>query len=263
MTNIPNPSGRQPHRAEMVLRVVTECSEILFDSAPVMMHSADRDFRLVDVNRRWLQTLGYPKVEVLGRQPFEFLTQESRTRHVKDVVPLFLSSGVVRGIAVQLLTQRGRVLDMVLDVDAIPGTGTRFTYATLYDGRDVTHWAEASTTLRALQQLTNIQGKLEGILLATGRDNWDSVRLAEQRSSGQALEIGSLEEVFRDSLQVAQDVSLNLRSLAQIQQDRLHLLANQQQELLLLTDTIGMILSDLSGGMEHLQRPGCPLEPPL
>ena len=54
-----------------------------------MMHAVDRDFQIVKVNRRWLQTLGYEKDEVLGWRVTDFLTEESGMRVVKDVLPLF------------------------------------------------------------------------------------------------------------------------------------------------------------------------------
>ena len=40
--------------------------DLLFESAPVMMHSIDTGGTLVRVNDRWLQAMGYEREEVLG-----------------------------------------------------------------------------------------------------------------------------------------------------------------------------------------------------
>ena len=58
-----------------------------------MMHAVDKDFQIVKVNRRWLETLGYKKNKVLGRKVTDLLTEESSIRAVKDVLPLFQQAG--------------------------------------------------------------------------------------------------------------------------------------------------------------------------
>ena len=72
--------------------------DVVFDCAPVMLHSIDRDGRIVKVNRRWLQELGYEESEVIGRRSTEFLTDESRTRALSDTLPLFWQTGSAHGL---------------------------------------------------------------------------------------------------------------------------------------------------------------------
>ena len=97
---------------QKALRVVKQSIDILFDRAPVMIHSIDRGGRLVKVNRRWLETLGYERDEVLGRKSIEFLTEESRAWALKDTLPLFWHIGSARSIAYRYLKKDGRVLDV-------------------------------------------------------------------------------------------------------------------------------------------------------
>ncbi|MDZ7787238.1 MAG: PAS domain S-box protein [Halofilum sp. (in: g-proteobacteria)] len=52
----------------------------LYDNTPVMMHSIDREGRIVDVNDFWLQHLGYPREQVIGAYSRDFLTSESREK---------------------------------------------------------------------------------------------------------------------------------------------------------------------------------------
>ncbi len=71
-------------RPQGALSLAKEWFDTLFDHASVMMHAVDKDHRIVKVNRRWLETLGYEKEEVLGREPTDFLTEESRARAVSS-----------------------------------------------------------------------------------------------------------------------------------------------------------------------------------
>ncbi|MCI0798986.1 MAG: PAS domain S-box protein, partial [Chloroflexi bacterium] len=58
MTN----QGRQ--QIQRTLEMVKECTQILFDHAPVMMHSINEDGALLNVNQRWSETMGYQAHEV-------------------------------------------------------------------------------------------------------------------------------------------------------------------------------------------------------
>jgi len=236
--------------------VIGECADVLFESAPIMMHSIDSDFRLVHVNRRWLQTLRYGEDEVLGRQPFEFLTEESRTRHVTDVVPLFVSSGSVRGIGVWLLRKDGQVLGRVLDVDTIPAAaGTRFTYAALYDGQDLSEWQQASAVLRTLNGLHRARDRLDRVLATKESEDLVLHPSEEQLpdATGQSeLETDNLEELFS----ITQDMEVNLQTMAELEEQHVHELQNRRQELLLLAETLQTTLADLTGRTEEPQGPG-------
>ena len=86
-------------RSAGALGLAQDWFDILFDSARVMMHAVDKDFQIVKVNRRWLETLGYEANEVLGRKSTDFLTEESRIRAVTDTLPLFQRTGSARSIA--------------------------------------------------------------------------------------------------------------------------------------------------------------------
>ena len=70
---------REGGRAE-ALRASEARYRSLFDDTPVMLHSADPDGRLIDVNRHWLEVMGYGRDEVLGAEVTGFLTDESRRR---------------------------------------------------------------------------------------------------------------------------------------------------------------------------------------
>ena len=148
--------GEEPVHQQLSL--LERYLDLIVESAPIMMHVVDRDFKIVKVNQRWLQTMGYRLEDVLGRSPTEFLTEESRERATKDVIPLFMDAGSDRSIGVDLVTRDGRVLSRLLDAEADCTTGRRCSgYAVVYDPHDLADRAQASTTIEALRRLIRVQ----------------------------------------------------------------------------------------------------------
>ena len=50
----------------------------IYDDAPVMMHSIDKNLIVRNVNKKWLETLGYERDEILGAGIESVMTPESR-----------------------------------------------------------------------------------------------------------------------------------------------------------------------------------------
>ncbi|WP_267967881.1 PAS domain-containing protein [Myxococcus stipitatus] len=65
----------------------------LYNNTPVMMHSIDPEGRLVSVSDTWLQTLGYSREEVIGRNSVDFLTPGSARFAREVVLPEFFRTG--------------------------------------------------------------------------------------------------------------------------------------------------------------------------
>ncbi|MFQ5769480.1 MAG: sigma 54-interacting transcriptional regulator, partial [bacterium] len=85
-----------------------------YHQTPVMMHSIDRNGKLVSVNDFWLTTLGYEREEVIGRNSTEFLTEESQ-RYFKEVAfPEFLKTGFAKDVGYQMVKKNGEVIDVLL-----------------------------------------------------------------------------------------------------------------------------------------------------
>lgn len=86
----------------------------LYHSTPVMMHSIDREGKLVSVSAYWLDKMGYTEEEVLGRKSTEFLTPASRKRAEDEVIPQFFKTGETRNQAYQMVTKGGEVMDVLI-----------------------------------------------------------------------------------------------------------------------------------------------------
>lgn len=106
----------------------------VFARLPAMIHSIDGEGKLVAVNERWLEVLGYRREEVLGRRSSEFLTPES-ARYARDVVlPGYFKTGRCDNVLYQFVRKDGTIIDIMLS--AIADTdmhGRRISQAVLID----------------------------------------------------------------------------------------------------------------------------------
>ena len=245
----PDPQGGLPtprDGLERALELVDQCRDILFDYAPVMMHSIDESGRLVRVNRKWQTTLGYEPGEVLGRRSVDFLTEESQAWAVEATLPLFWQNGRAHSIGYEMVRKNGRILNVLLDaVTVTTDQGSRVALATLRDNYDSWLWREASMILGILVQLAEVRQRLIEILTAVTADVRAQPPPGGEGPVGQDSGGRPLKESLDELLALCQDVSTKLGDLREIQDTWVHTLVNQQQELLLLASPLDLAFDDL------------------
>ena len=100
------------------LREAEERTQSLYDKAPVMLHSIDRQGRLLSVSDHWLAVLGYTRSEVLGRRSTEFLTAESQRYARETILPDYFQTGFCTDVPYQMQTKSGEVRDVLLSAIA-------------------------------------------------------------------------------------------------------------------------------------------------
>ena len=246
-------------RTPGALALARDWFDILFDTAPVMMHGIDRDFRIVKVNRRWLQTLGYESNEVLGRKPTDFQTEESRARAKMDVLPLFWHAGSL-SMARQFVGKGGEVLDILLDAEVCHATNCECSaYGALSDVHDLKQWEEASNALRALKDVTTIQHVLQRILAADEGDDPDEAPHEARRLPGWIAQASEWGEAAGAFLELAQNISANLRGLLQEHEEWLSESTERQRELVLAARSLDRTLAELADTLAAVRlRPDLP-----
>ena len=79
-----------------------------------MLHSIDRDGRLVSVSDYWLDTLGYERSEVIGHKTTEFLTETSRHYATEVVLPEFFRTGSCKDVPYEIVTKGGEIRNVFL-----------------------------------------------------------------------------------------------------------------------------------------------------
>ncbi|MFP2925902.1 PAS domain S-box protein [Pyxidicoccus sp. 3LG] len=130
---------------EEELRRGEEKYRSLYRSTPVMMHSIDREGRLISVSDCWLSTLGYGREEVVGRRSTEFMTAESRRFAREVVLPEYFRTGFCKDVPYQFIKKDGGLLDVLLSAIAekdADGTVVR-SLAVLIDVTEQKRTAEA------------------------------------------------------------------------------------------------------------------------
>ena len=228
----------------------------LFNTAPVMMHGIDRDFHIVKVNRRWLETLGYEKDDVLGRRPTYFQTEDSRAR-TEEVLERKLTdsqtedsrphTGSVRSMARRFVGRGGKVLDIIIDVEACQATACKCSaYGTLTDVHDAEQREQASDTLTTLKNIITIQQILENALAADEGDGTEEASQAAPHPPGRVARAAEWGEAAGAFLELAMDISADLRGLLQQHEEWPSKSAEQQRELVLAARSLDRTLAELA-----------------
>lgn len=223
--------------AERAITVLEESARVIFEHAPVMMHSIGENGDLIRVNRRWSETLGYDADVAPGRKSIDFLTEESRSRAVNETLPLFRSTGRARGVGYRWLREEGGTVDLLLDADLKKSRGgATATYAAVYTPDDLTQWHQAARTLRTLKGLANAERRYENILIEGRDDAPEADHTEEQDASG----------VVAAFLELAQDTSLSIRAMARVQEETAGATAEHQSETQLVLRSIDKTLAYLA-----------------
>ena len=90
----------------------------LYERAPMMLHSIDREGRLIGVSGYWLSHLGYDEDDVIGRLSADFLTEESRRYARERILPEFFRTGQCISVPYQVVCADGSIIDVVLSAVA-------------------------------------------------------------------------------------------------------------------------------------------------
>ena len=90
----------------------------LYESTPVMLSSINRMGELVSVSNHWLQTFGYERSEVIGRQSTEFLTAKSQQYAQAVILPEYFKTGVCKDAPYQMVCKDGSIRDVLMSAIA-------------------------------------------------------------------------------------------------------------------------------------------------
>ena len=92
---------------ETQLQAGYEHLKLLYEQAPLSYQSLDENGCFIDVNQAWLDTLGYAREEVMGRNFGEFLHPDW-TDHFKENFPKFKAIGEILGIEFEMVKKDGQ-----------------------------------------------------------------------------------------------------------------------------------------------------------
>ncbi|MFU2210040.1 PAS domain S-box protein [Solidesulfovibrio sp. C21] len=168
----------------------------LYVKAPVMLHSVDAAGRLLAVNDRWLENLGYTRKEVIGRSLGDFLTEASKAEFARNL-PIFLREGQVSEFPYTMLSKNGRTIDILLSsVGEYDGEGSFV--RSLAAIEDITMRRETEQALAASEELFRMafESANEGLCILSPEGNFLRVNEAFCEFMGYPAEVLTTMEVL-------------------------------------------------------------------
>ncbi|MGM0655958.1 MAG: PAS domain-containing protein [Thermodesulfobacteriota bacterium] len=82
---------------------------LLYERAPVGYQSLDIEGNFIEVNQAWLDTLGYEKTEVIGKNFADFLPPEW-VDHFKQRFPVFKAVGEIFGVEFEMVKKNESII---------------------------------------------------------------------------------------------------------------------------------------------------------
>ena len=151
---------RVREQAEADMRRSQEDFRYLYLKTPVMLHSINREGRLINVSDFWVEQMGYPREEVIGRRFSEFMTEPSRSHASEIGRGALIEDGYRHQIPYQLIRKDGSVIEVLMNALAQRDEHGEFVRS-LSVTFDVTDWKRTEAQLRQSQKMEAI-GQLTG-----------------------------------------------------------------------------------------------------
>ena len=133
--------------AEQALRGSEERFRALYNKTPAMLHSIDKQGRIVSVSDYWLEVMGYERNEVIGQRITDFLTPEFRRIASEKYIPEFMHKGTAKNLPHRFVTKSGHVLETILSAAAEYDPAGNFVRSLTVD-MDITELRRAEAALR-------------------------------------------------------------------------------------------------------------------
>lgn len=116
-------------RAEESLRESENRYRSLYNKTPVMLHSINKQGKLISVSDYWLYKMGYTREEVIGRPPSDFLSEKSRQYAIEFGLPEFFRTGVVKNISYQFVSKSGEIIETLFSAIADKDQNDNFVHS--------------------------------------------------------------------------------------------------------------------------------------
>lgn len=156
----------QRREQQMALEAAQARLRAMYETTPAMLHSIDAQGRLLHVSDAWLAGLGYRRDEVIGRPSSDFMTDESRARAIREVLPRFFATGRCDEVPYQMVTSTGEIVDVLLSA-ILERDSTGQSVRSLAIIKDVTQ------RRRAERELAREHERLRNLIEGTNAGTWE------------------------------------------------------------------------------------------
>jgi sigma-B regulation protein RsbU (phosphoserine phosphatase) len=147
-------------RTEKALRESERKYRDLYDNAPDMYHSVDKEGVIIECNETEARILGYPKAEIIGRPITDFLTEHSRVIHAEEF-PAIKKMNAIQGLEREFVKKDGTPFTVSLNV-FLETDSAGDLIKTKAIGRDVSERKRVEAELRrSREDLRNLSAHIE------------------------------------------------------------------------------------------------------
>lgn len=101
-------------QAEKELRLSEERYRHIYHKTPIMLHSIDREGRIIYVSDHWVAVMGFQREQVIGEFLTNFFSPESRKYALEVIFPQFFSTGFCKDVPYTYVKKNGKTLDTLL-----------------------------------------------------------------------------------------------------------------------------------------------------
>ncbi len=101
-----------------VFTIANRMFRALCNQIPVMLFSLDRRNLISDVNRYWLEIMGYPFAETVGQPLGRFLSDSSRRYMERVCLPAFRAHGILKEEPIEFIRANGETVEVLLSATA-------------------------------------------------------------------------------------------------------------------------------------------------
>ena len=114
-----NKTLRARLQAERALSRASEEIKGLYNEAPCGYHSLNGDGMIIEINKTWLEWIGYKRDEVINKITFlDLLTASSQERY-KETFPKFKSQGFINNVEFEIVCKDHSALFVIVNAAAI------------------------------------------------------------------------------------------------------------------------------------------------
>ncbi|TKB09605.1 PAS domain-containing sensor histidine kinase [Desulforhopalus sp. IMCC35007] len=216
----------------------------LFENAPFPYQSLDKDGCFLEVNKRWLDHLGYSQKEVVGKSFGDFLHPDWQD-HFRENFPRFKSIGEVMGIEFQLKKKDGTYVWVAFDGKITRDLDGQF-IQTHCIFNDISEQKRLQDKVKMQNEALNQSQKLQAVGRLAGGiahdfNNMLSIILGHAELAMENLEssdplYGDMEDIYQAAMRSA-DITRQLLAFARKQ--------TVAPKVLNLNDSIGSMLKML------------------
>ncbi|MFC3229048.1 PAS domain S-box protein [Marinibaculum pumilum] len=204
-----NRAFRDLDRAHREIVAQEELERERYDRTPAMLYTLGPDFRIIGVSDYWLKATGYRRDQVIGRLPFDFMTERAMVRAREEVIPTMLERDRVDEIPLELFRADGSVMEVLLS--SVGERGEEGGFERIFSVmRDVTERNRAHRDLEAAyRELEEKNQELEHFAHIASHDLREPLRkvraFADRLRRKAAADLGAENLIYLERIESAVD----------------------------------------------------------